>query len=254
MNRSRLALGASLLLSALASASALAAPPTLDELLSATDEVARGQSSHAIMEMHVKTDRYERTMGMEAWSKGEEMSLVRITAPAKDAGISTLMVGDNIWNHLPKVDRTMKLPAAMMSGSWMGSHFTNDDLVKSSTYEEDFTSQLVSGPDLGGSYPVTPNYVIDSTPKPDAPVVWGKVRITISPARVPVSIEYFEEDGALSRTMTFTDEGEVSGRLTPMKMRLQPADKPDELTEITYKQLELDVPLDDSMFSLQSLK
>lgn len=238
---------------ALWSGAGLAAPPTLEELLSATDEVARGTSSKAVIEMHVKTRRYERTMAMEAWSKGEEKSLIRVTAPAKDAGIVTLMVDDNIWNYLPKVDRTMKLPAAMMSGAWMGSHFTNDDLVRASTYEEDFTSRLISGPDLQG-LPVTEHYVIESVPRPDAPVVWGKVRITLSGAKIPVSIEYFEEDGSLVRTMAFSEVQEVAGRPTPMVMTLQPADAPEEFTKITYKSLELDVQLDDSMFSLQSLK
>ncbi len=236
------------------SGSALAEAPTLEELLNATDEVARGEASKAVIEMHVKTKRYERTMAMEAWSKGEEKSLIRLTAPAKDAGMITLMVDDNIWNYLPKVDRTMKLPAAMMSGAWMGSHFTNDDLVRSSTYEDDFTSTLVSGPDLGGGLPVTPEYVIDSIPKPDAPVVWGKVRITLSGDRIPTKIEYFEEDGALVRTMSFTELEDVGGRMTPMVMTLQPADKPDEFTKITYKSLELDVQIEDSVFTLQSLK
>ena len=113
------------------SASALADEPTIEELLDATDDINRGESSITTIEMQVRTARYERTMSMQAWSRGEENSLIRILSPAKDAGTTTLKVGDDMWNYLPKVDRTMKIPRGMMSGSWMGSHFSNDDLVKS---------------------------------------------------------------------------------------------------------------------------
>ena len=101
-------------------APALAADPSIDELLDATDDIQRGQSAHATVEMQVKTDRYERTMKMESWSEGTDKSLIRILEPAKDAGVTTLMVDDNIWNYLPKVDRTMKVPAGMMSGRGWG--------------------------------------------------------------------------------------------------------------------------------------
>ena len=99
---------------------AWAADPTIEELLLATDDVVRGESSVASTEMYVKTARYERTMKMKTWSMGTDKTLVVIMEPAKDQGTATLKVDDNIWNYLPKVDRTMKVPASMMSGSWMG--------------------------------------------------------------------------------------------------------------------------------------
>ena len=111
------------------------AEPTMIELLDATDDVTRGASSHATIEMQVKTARYDRTMTIEAWSEGKDKSLIRILKPAKDAGIATLMRDDHIYNYLPKVDRTMKVPGAMMSGRWtvsythLRAHETEADLV-----------------------------------------------------------------------------------------------------------------------------
>jgi len=229
--------------------SALAADPTVEELLAATDDVARGESSRATVEMHVKTSRYERTMKMRAFSEGTEKSLIRILEPAKDAGIATLKVEENLWNYLPKVDRTMKVPAGMMSGSWMGSHFTNDDLVRESRLSEDFTYSIVKKPDNGDG-----NYVIECVPKPDAPVVWGKVVVTVTPEKVPVKIEYYDEKGNLVRTMEFSDVQQVDGRSVPMKFRIVPHDKPGEYTEMTYSELELNPELDSQLFTLQALK
>jgi outer membrane lipoprotein-sorting protein len=229
---------------------ALAAEPTILELLEATDDAARGQSSEAVMTMAVKTNRYERTMKMKAWSKGTEKSLITILEPAKDAGMATLKVEDNLWNYLPKVDRTMKVPAGMMSGSWMGSHFSNDDLVKENRLSEDFTCVFDAKPDTDPDH----NYVISCTPTETAAVVWGKVTAVVTPDKVPVKIDYFEEDGSLVRTMTYSDVQEVNGKLTPLTMELIPHDKPGEFTRISFEDLKLDVDLDDSMFSLQALK
>lgn len=228
-----------------------AAPePTIEELLTATDDVTRGKSSEAVVEMHVKTANYERTMKMHIWSAGSEKTLIRILEPAKDAGIATLKVEDNIWNYLPKVDRTMKVPSGMMSGNWMGSHFTNDDLVKESRLSEDFTATLTSRPRDNPEG----LYVITLVPKPDAPVVWGSIVARIRPDRMPVRIDYADEKGTVVRTMTFSDYHNFDGRQAAGKMTLLPADKPGEFTSFTYETLHFDVAIPESTFTLQALK
>lgn len=227
-----------------------AADPTIEELLDAVDDANRGDTSSGRMTMHVKTRRWERTMTMEMWSKGEDHSLVRIVAPAKEAGTATLRVGDNIWNYLPKVDRTMKVPAAMMSGNWMGSHFTNNDLVRASRLADDYTFELTDRPgeDGGG------HWGIACVPKPDAPVVWGKVLVKVSAEKVPLELSYWDEDGGLVRTMTFLDVRDLDGKKVPMLMRMVPADKPEEVTEVKYDKLRFDIEVPPSTFTLQALK
>jgi hypothetical protein len=227
---------------------AFAAEPTAAELLDATDDVTRGASSHAILEMAVKTANYERTMTMEAWSQGEDKSLVILRAPAKDAGVATLKVGDALWNYLPKVDRTMKLPAGMMSGAWMGSHLSNDDLVKASRLADDYDAAITARPAQGGVWEVT------LTPKPDAPVVWGRVVATIAADKIPMRIAYYAENGTLARTQTFEGVTEIDGRRVPRVMTVIPADKPGEWTRITYQSLDFDIALPPDTFSLQALK
>jgi len=227
------------------------AAPTLEELLDGVDDVQRGESSRARMSMHVKTKRWERTMVMETWSEGEDKSLIKIVAPAKEAGTSTLMVDDNIWNYLPKVDRTMKVPASMMSGAWMGSHFSNNDLVRSARFADEFTFELKQSPAADG----TGHWIIECTPKEDAPVVWGKVVVNVrGEDRMPDEITYWDEDGVLVRTMQFLDIEEISGRKVPMTMMLIPADEPDEFTKISYESLEFDPELPASTFTLQSIR
>ena len=229
---------------------AMAGEPTVTELLDAADDYARGDSSHGIIEMAVKTKRYERTMRMESWSKGTESSLIRIIEPAKDAGITTLMRDENIWNYLPKVDRTLKVPGAMMGGRWQGSHFTNDDLVKANRLSEDFDA-VIKGKPGDGTHDA---YVVELTPKPEAAIVWGKLEVVVGADMLPVSTKYFDEDGSLMRTMSFGDVKTMAGKSMPTTMTLTPEGKEGEFTRITFVSLELDIDVPDSTFTLQALK
>ena len=224
---------------------------SIDELIQHIDRLWRGETSHATMTMTVKTRRYERSMTMEGWSRGSEYSLVLIRQPVKDKGIATLKVKENIWNYLPKINRVTKVPSSMMSGSWMGSHFTNDDLVKESTFEDDFTSSI----SFQGLRDGKKIYELTSIPKPDAAVVWGKVIMlvdqkTLSPHRAL----YYDEEGLLIRTMTFDQPRKIDARTVPMRLTLQPEDKPEESTVIVYNDIVFEVPLKDSFFSLQNLQ
>lgn len=223
----------------------------VNELIQHIDKLWRGNTSHANMTMTVKTRRYQRTMTMEAWSRGSEYSLVVIRKPIKDRGIATLKVKDNIWNYLPKINRVTKVPSSMMSGSWMGSHFTNDDLVKESTFEDDYTSSI----SFDGVRDGITIYEITSIPKPNAAVVWGKVVTVMDQENLsPQYALYYDEEGLLIRTMTFDQPRKIDARIVPMRLILQPEDKPEESTVVIYNDIAFEVPLKDSFFSLQNLQ
>jgi len=223
----------------------------VSELIRHIDKLWRGETSHANMSMTVKTRHYDRTMTMDAWSKGKSYSLVVIREPIKDRGIATLKVKENIWNYLPKINRVTKVPSSMMSGSWMGSHFTNDDLVKESTFEDDYNSKITFEGERDGKQ----IYELTSLPKPNAAVVWGKVVMFVDQKNLaPYKALYYDEEGILIRTLTFDEIKQIDGRAIPMRMSLQPEDKPNESTVIVYHDIEFGVPLNDAFCSLQSLE
>lgn len=234
-----------------APAPAMAQPRDAKALMKLMDELWRGDSSHAIMRMVIKTRHYERQMVMESWSEGTEKAFVRIQEPAKDRGITTLKVERNIYNYLPKINRVTKIPPSMMMTSWMGSHFTNDDLVAESSYQDDYESTI----SFEGKRDGVDIYEITSIPKPDAAVVWGKiVTIIDKPRLLPVSATFHDEDGELVRTVTYSEPRRFDQRLVPSRMLLRPQDQPEEYTEIIYEQLSFDVDLPAGVFSLQRLK
>jgi hypothetical protein len=221
------------------------------EIIDRVDRLMRGESSHGISTMEVVTEHWTRSLTMEIWSLGTEHSLIRVTAPAKEAGTATLKADKDIWNYLPKVDRTIKIPASMMSGSWMGSHFTNDDLVKDSRLIDQYDIEISFEGDRDGET----IWEFTLTPLPDAPVVWGRIEIEVRQRdTMPLESRYFDEDGGLARTMEFTDFEDMGGRVVPSVMNMFPADKPGERTTMIYEDIEFDIDIDESFFSLRNLQ
>lgn len=237
-------------------AGGLAAAPAAGQtdplaIIDQVDRLMRGDSSRGVATMEVVTEHWEREMTMEVWSLGTDYSLVRLRAPRRDAGTATLMAGDDIWNYLPKVDRTIKIPASMMGGAWMGSHFTNDDLVKESRLVDDYDVELAFEGDRDGDAV----WDLRLTPKPEAAVVWGHMEFRVRQAdSMPLWARYYDEDGELARTMEYSAFTEMGGRLVPGVMDMRPADKPDERTTFRYDELEFDVDLAPSFFSLRTLQ
>ena len=221
------------------------------KILRAVDDLWRGDSSHAVTSMQVKTKHYTRTMRMEGWSKGKDKTLILVLTPLKEKGTITLKTGNTIYTYLPKTDRKIRLTSGMMMGSWMGSHLTNDDLVKEARLEDDYDARISFEGIRDG------RKIIEFTlvPKPDAPVVWGKqVLVVLADSYIPVREDYYDEDMQISRSMTFTDMKLLGGKQRPAVMRVVPADKPDEYTEFVYESLEMDIEINESFFSVSNLK
>jgi outer membrane lipoprotein-sorting protein len=230
---------------------AAVAQETPREIVDRVDRMLRGASSRADVVMEIRTEHWRRSLEMRVWSLGTAYALVRVLAPPREAGTATLKVDNEVWNYLPRVDRTIKVPPSLMMGSWMGSHFTNDDLVKESRMVDDYDIAMSFEGDRDG----VRVWEFTLMPKPTAAVVWGKVVMQVRQADLmPTWARYYDDRGNLVRTMTFSDYRRFSGRLVPAVMTVRPEDKPDERTTIRYRQLAFGVSLRPSFFSLRNLQ
>jgi hypothetical protein len=221
------------------------------EIVDKVDRMLRGDSSRSTVEMSVVTRRWERNMTLSIWSEGTDKVLVRVLEPRREEGTATLKVGSDIWNYLPRIDRTIRVPSSMMMASWMGSHFTNDDLVRESRLSRDYDIEI----SFSGSREGRDVWEFALTPLPDAPVVWGKIVMEVRKADfTPTWSRYYGEDGKLRRTMNFSDYREMGGRLVPTRMRMTPEDRPEEFTEMHYREIQFDIPIPGATFSLGALR
>jgi len=220
------------------------------DIIAKVDQLYRSSSSRAEVEMRITTPNWARTLGIIAWSKGTTKTFILITDPKKERGTATLRLGSEMWNYLPATDKVIKIPPSMMMGSWMGSDFNNDDLVRESSMLEDYTYRLASP-----ERPAPGELSVEMVPTPEAPVVWSKVVLTVRESDyLPVRQEYYDEKGALMRMISFKDVRTIGGKTIPTVMELVPQNKKGNRTVITYKRAEFDIPLKDDIFSQRNLK
>ncbi len=243
------------ILTALCLAAVLATPAAAEvdprEILDRVDDLFRGDAAHGEMAMTITTAHWQRTLAVEFWSRGEEKSLMRILEPKKEKGTATLRVGNEMWNYLPKVKRVIKVPSSMMAASWMGSHFTNNDVVKRDRMAVAYTYEQTFAGERDGEQVIE----ITCVPGEDAAVVWGKLEVEVRQGDLlPLAVRYFDERYELARTMTFSDVADLGGRRVPRRMTVVPADEPEESTVVEYRSLDFDPDLDDGLFSLRELQ
>ncbi|MGD9212154.1 MAG: outer membrane lipoprotein-sorting protein [Desulfobacteraceae bacterium] len=232
------------------SASNAWAQMSAEKLVKAAFDYWRGQSSVSVVDMTIHRPSWQRTMTIKAWTKGESDSLFVITAPPKDSGNGTLKNSQGMWIYNPKVSRVIKLPPSMMSQSWQGSDFSNNDLAKTDSLINDYTHTIEKNTMNDGKKV----YVIKSMPKPDAPVIWGMIKIEVREDLVMLRETFFDEDLKPVKTMISSDIQTVEDRLFPMQWKMQKADKKDEYTLLVYKELTFKEKLSRSVFTLSHLK
>jgi len=220
------------------------------EIVRAAWDAWRGTSSHGEMTMTIHRPGWERTMSMRAWTRGEKHSLVRVTAPKKDAGNGTLMIENNMWSYSPKVNRVIKVPSSMMGQSWMGSDFSNKDVSRADDIVDQYTHTLASTEEHEGHEV----WVVESVPHEDAAVVWGKEVLKVRDDHVLLEEAFYDQDGELVKTLRALEVGEVGGRMIAIRQRMAKVDTDDEWTEMTVESMEYDVELKDSLFTLSNLR
>lgn len=216
------------------------------ELLKRVDELYRANTSEASIRMQIVTPNWERTMEMQVWSQGMENTFIRILAPKKDRGIATLKLGPEMWNYFPKVNKAIKVPPSMMMSSWMGSDFTNDDLVKEASLAEDYE---VTRQDIDHTSLLT------LVPKEQTVTVWAKIEVLVDrEALLPLEQRYFNERGEQVRVMKFLDVKAFGEYNLPSRLEMTPLNKEGHKTIIYYDDLKLNVPIDEEMFTWRTLK
>lgn len=210
----------------------------------------RGETSFSTVEMTIHRADWERRMTMKGWTKGLDKSLIIITEPPKDEGNGTLKKGQEMWTYNPKVNRVIKIPPSMMAQSWMGSDFSNNDLAKSDTLIHDYDHSLLGSTTMDGKKV----YLIESRPKPQAPVVWGMQKLKVREDFIFLEQVFYDEYLKPVKILSSHDIQMLGGKLFPKIMKVRKADEKEEYTMLEYRELTFGVHIQDSLFTLSSLR
>ena len=221
----------------------------VDAVVKYFEDLYRSDSSISVAKLTVTKPRRKRTLEMKIWTQGEEKALIVIRQPARERGTATLKVDKNLWNYLPRIKRTIRIPPSMMLASWMGSDFTNDDLVKDSSYSKDYEYELI------GPSEQPKGWLVRFTAKPDIVGLWNRFELVVSEdARIPLEAKYYDRKDRLARVMHWSDVKVFDGKRIPSRMILTPSDKEGHVTEMVYLEIEFDVEVPDATFSLSNLE
>lgn len=230
---------------------AAAQEPAGREILDRVEQLLWGNTVQGDYEMTISTPRWQRTLGLRVWIERPRRSFVRIVSPAKEAGIGSLRLGSEMWNYLPNVERVIKIPPSMMLQPWMGSDFTNDDLVKQSSILDDYTHKVLAAVTVEGQAA----YQVEAVARPEAAVVWGRILYWVRKSDfIPLKQEFYDERGELVRTMSYSDVRSVGGRRVPTRWEMRPQAKPGNMTTIMLKNAVYDQPIAAEVFSQRNLQ
>lgn len=220
------------------------------EIVRKAQDLLYAQSSYSEITMTIIKPEWQRKLGMKIWALEPDYAMIYITEPARDKGTVTLKRKNEIWNWLPSIQKIIKIPPSMMNQSWMGSDFTNDDLVRSSSYENDYTHKLL-GDEKINDYVC---YKIESIPKPTAGIVWSKVITYITKnSYMQLKSEFYDEENKLVKIFVGSEIKNLGGRILPTRWEMIPLDNPKNKTVIEYSKIEFNIKIDHSFFSQQNM-
>ncbi len=219
------------------------------EIIQKVEDNLRGESAQMELSMIVHTSRGKRTMKMQSYSVGDEKSFIKILYPLKDRGITFLKIDDTMWQYVPRIERIIKIPASMMLQSWMGSDFSNDDLVKESSIAEDYRQKLLASD--------AESYTLELLPKEQAAVVWGRLQMRVSKKYfLPTEVKYYDEKGTLIRILSYKEVKKLGDRFYPTYwvMLPQTEEKKGRKTEVIVKDATFNEAIDPAYFTKRALK
>jgi outer membrane lipoprotein-sorting protein len=226
--------------------------PSATEIVRKSDEKFNGEkSSYSLMSMTIIRPAWQRTIEFRNWSLGKAYALTLITSPAKEAGQSFLKRDNEMWSWNPTISRLIKLPPSMMSQGWMGSDYTNDDILKESSVVNDYTHEIVGEEIIGGRL----CYKIKMTAKENASIIWGKqLRWIDKKEFLVLKAELYDEDGYLVRSETGSEIKVMDGRTVTSKIEMVPKEEPENKTIIEIREIKFNIPLEENYFSQQNMK
>lgn len=220
-----------------------------NEIIKKVEDNLNGKTASMNISMKITTKRSTRTMEMVSHSIGSKKSFIKITYPKKDRGITFLKVDKGMWQYVPRIEKIIKIPSSMMLQSWMGSDFTNDDLVRESSISEDYITTLMDTTEE--------IYTLELVPKEQAPVVWGKIIMEVSKSYyLPAKALYYDEDNVLVRVLRYEDYEMIKDRYYPTHWVMIPMDsgKQGHSTVVDISDAVFDEEINQELFTKRALK
>ncbi len=222
-----------------------------DQIVKKAYYKTEGQSQYAYMEMKIIRPSWTRTIKFKFVSEGTKKALVLITSPANERGQTFLLYNNQLWMYNPTINSLIKLGPSMLSQGWMGSDYSNDQLLHEGSIIDDYTHKIIGSEQINGH----DCWKILLTPKKNSSVVWGKQILWIDKHDfIILKQQLFDQDGYLVKTQTASAVKVMDGRKIPTVFTVIPNDNPDQKTVMTILQIKFNIRIPKRFFSLQNMR
>ena len=223
-------------------------PQSALEIIEKADAKMRGATSYSEMSITIVRPKWQKTMTMKNWSLGNDYAVSLVLSPAKEKGSVFLKRKNEVWNYLPSLERTIKLPPSMMTQSFMGTDLTNDDLVKQSSMVVDYTHKILIEENIRG----LDCWKLELIPNEEATVVWGKLIVWIDKEDyMQLKVEFYDEDEELVNLMEGYEAKMYGDKKLLSKIEFIPLEDEGNKTIIEYNVWEFDKDIPSNYFTTQ---
>ena len=218
------------------------------EIIKIADNRLRGNSSYSEITITIVRPKWEKKMSVKSWSRGTDYSVSLVTSPAKEKGSVFLKRKKEAWNYLPTIERTIKLPPSMMTQNWMGTDFSNDDLIKQSSMVVDYNHRII-GTEIIENLNC---WKLELIPTEEASVVWGKLIVWIDKKDfMQLKTEFYDEDLEIVNKMVGSNIKVFNNKKLPSILEYYPLDEEGNKTVIEYNIWDFNVSIPENYFSTQ---
>jgi outer membrane lipoprotein-sorting protein len=221
---------------------------TAEEIVTRLEEHRTFSTSRSEMTMTIRDRFGERTSAMISYSRGADEALIEFTSAA-ERGQKVLRTADEIYLYYPDAAELVRLQGSALRESLLGSDVSYEDLTGGRTILDTYDVELQGREEVDGhdTYRVTLTARRRNVAYPRQ-TMWIDTELFVARRS-----ELNALNGRLLKTITSTRIEEVSGHPVPMEMVVSDALKRNSSTTVSIEDIEVGLPLEDAIFSLQEL-
>lgn len=251
MHRTRRSLAlalTALLLSAVLTPAATAQSPSAEEIVRRLEENRTYGSSRAELTMLIEDRFGTRESTMISWSRGEDDALIEFTSAA-ERGQKVLRTEQEIYLFYPDAAELVRLQGSALRESMLGSDVSYEDLTGGRTLLDSYELSLDGTAMIDGheTYRVSMEATSRNIAYPRQ-TLWIDRELFVARRS-----EQYALSGRLLKTVEAGMIETVDGYPVPMRTVISDALKRNSSTTVTIRTIEIGLPLDERLFSLEEL-
>ncbi|MDR0554595.1 MAG: outer membrane lipoprotein-sorting protein [Treponema sp.] len=232
----------------IAAGTAFGQTPSAAELLRRVDENEIYSTIRYEGQMIIEYQNRRYVKEMRAWGRGDTDSFIEFTN-REDQGTKYLKTGNRLYVYSPDTEQVMLISGHMLKESMMGSDLSYEDTISNDSLSSRYTPSLAGSETWNGR----DCWALDLAAK-NRTESYPKQKLWIDKEYGDlVHTEYYALSGAKLKEFTMLKVETIAGRRFPVEYEMRDLLRKNSKTTFVMKNVVLDEPIADSVFSQRNL-